>query len=190
MTIAKYYFQASLKFALCWFLFVAYSVCAHPGDENSIVTNFDCDKSYPNMIDALPSPLREFAALKCFGNGQVIMTKSNWSWRYSGSFFDIPRIPASAHDEMAAIPPPYYFSNIKVGEIRPENVSRYLDKLMADIVTFKPQLEITKLYDVELTNNHESIIRLFIALEIKGNGWLLVCNPDCRPEYVILFEER
>ena len=91
---------------------------------------------------------------------------------------------------MAAIPPPYYFSNIKVGEIRPENVSRYLDKLMADVVTFRPQLEITKLYDVELTNNHESIIRLFIALEIKGNGWLLVCNPDCRPEYVILFEER
>ena len=186
----KCYLQALLRIALCASLLVTHAVSAHPGDENSLATNFDCDKSYPNMIDSLPFPLEEFATLKCFGNGQLIMAKSNWSWRYSGSFFGTPRIPASAHDELTAIPPPYYFTNVKVGEARSENMSGYLDKLMTDVMTFRPKVEITNVYDIELTNNHDSLIRLVIALEKQGNGWLLVCNPDCRPEYVILFNKR
>ena len=75
----KCYLQALLRIALCASLLVTQAVSAHPGDENSLVTNFDCDKSYPNMIDSLPFPLEEFATLKCFGNGQLIMAKSNWS---------------------------------------------------------------------------------------------------------------
>jgi hypothetical protein len=69
-------------------------------------------------------------------------------------------------------------------------MSGYLDKLMTDVMTFRPKVEITNVYDIELTNNHDSLIRLVIALEKQGNGWLLVCNPDCRPEYVILFNKR
>ena len=71
----KCYLQALLRIALCASLLVTQAVSAHPGDENSLVTNFDCDKSYPNMIDSLPFPLEEFATLKCFGNGQLIMAK-------------------------------------------------------------------------------------------------------------------
>ena len=37
---------------------------------------------------------------------------------------------------------------------------------------------------------HKNIIEVVVAYEDNVSGWLLVCAPSCRPEYVILFEKR
>ncbi len=190
----KAHLKILFKSIICSYLCVSNLLMAHPGAENSLITDFDCDTSYPDVMSSLPFPLSEFGSLMCFGNGQSIIAKPKWSWRYSGSFFDTPRIPASAHEDMTAVPPPYYFrvtfSSTDAREIKADRKTRYLDRLMTDIVTFRPQVPISELYAIDLTNNHHVVIRVFVALETKTNGWLLVCNPECRPEYVILFQKR
>ena len=190
----KAHLKIFFKSIICSYLFVGNLLMAHPRAENSLITDFDCNTSYPDVMSSLPFPLSEFGSLMCFGNGQSIMAKPTWSWRYSGSFFDTPRIPASAHDDMAAVPPPYYFrvifSTTHAQEIKADRKTQYLDRLMSEVVTFRPQAPISQLYAIDLTNNHHVVIRVFVALETKINGWLLVCNPECQPEYVILFKKR
>ncbi len=175
---------------LLGFLFVTTTVVAHPGDDSADAVNFDCDAHPADMLTELSSPLARIAKLICFGNGQTIIADPSWSWRYSGSFFDAPRIPASAHDGVRGTLPPFYFSEISVNSISDSEKDAEVSRLMKEIVTFRPQQGILNLFEVFIKNNHAHVIRLWVATESDRNGWMLVCTPECRPEYVIVYARR
>jgi hypothetical protein len=176
---------------LCWLLVsISWGLYAHPGDENSPTNDFECDKAGSGMVQSLPLDLARIGRLMCLGNGQLIMANPDWSWRYSGSFFDTPRIPAGAHDDLMGIPPPYFFTKIETVQYSDADAQSLSAVLAGKVVTYTPQVEINKLLEFRLHGNHETIANLMVAFESESKGWILVCAPDCRPEYVILFEER
>lgn len=177
---------------LAWLLLMSMSLYtfAHPGDENSPTNDFDCDGVGTAMVQGLPADLARIGQLMCLGNGQLIMANPDWSWRYSGSFFDTPRIPAGAHDDLMGIPPPYFFTKIEMEQYLDEDAQAMSASLATQVVTYTPKVKINKLLEFKLHGNHETIAKLMVALESDSKGWILVCAPDCRPEYVILFEER
>ena len=175
----------------------AQPLLAHPGDANSPSSYFECDPlypfyfdiAYPDMVEDLPIGLGSFAELMCFGNGQAIIARPDWSWRYTGSFFDSPYIPAGVHDGLDGIAPPFYFTNITVENVSEADSGVLIDSLEKQVVTFRPNV-VTRVSKAYLTDNHKNIIEVVVAYEDNVSGWLLVCAPSCRPEYVILFEKR
>lgn len=177
--------------ALVALLGLPLSVTAHGNDgyeEGSAQPGLDCDGLPQTALRALPAPIDRWTTLECLPNGQMLLQKQGWSWRFPGSFTNQVRIPASLNmqpeDTVGR-----YFAAMEVATLEGEAATRLHAKLAHDVPTyqfhFADRLEQTQpkaIYTVRARNDKNGEFVLHMVYRSDEDIWGLVCMPDCVPE--------
>jgi hypothetical protein len=163
---------------------------AHQDETQVPQTGYDCEHPPADAVTELPGLLGTIGRLVCLPAGPGILADQAWTWRYTGSFFDLPSIPAYAHVDSAGMPPPFYFTSLSVRELDAGEAARRSEELEQEVETYRPGGALERMTIIDATNNYERSIKVFMAMESDNDGWLVVCTPECRPDYVILVKKR
>jgi hypothetical protein len=170
-------------------LCVSVAAFAHQDDSATHVRDYDCEHPPETAVMALPGLLREAGRLICLPEGQRIVASRSWSWRYSGSFFNVPNVPAQAPVASRGMEPPFYFRKVWVEELSSDEAEKRSEQLSEQIVTYRPDSKITGMTIVKAENNYGHVTEIFMPMQSETNGWMIVCAPDCQPDYVILISK-
>jgi len=162
---------------------------AHQDEPVTEVGAYDCEHPPEAAIKALPGLLGDAGRLVCMREGQRIVASKAWSWRFSGSFFSTPAVPAYAHVDSQAMTPPFYFKKVWKEELDGDEAAKRSEQLSKQIVTYRPAKEITGMTIVRAENNYGHVTEIFMPMQSETEGWAIVCAPECQPDYVILISK-
>lgn len=163
---------------------------AHEGGAGASISGYDCEHPPGDAVSTLPGLLGRIGQLVCMPTGPAILANKGWSWRYTGSFFDLPTIPGYAHEDSLGIPPPFYFTRLSTQELNAADAAERSRQLQEQLETYQPKHAPVEMSATDATNNYGKRITIYAAMESADNGWLVVCAPQCRPDYVILVNKR
>jgi hypothetical protein len=170
-------------------LYVGTAAFAHQDEPATERPPYDCEHPPEAAVTALPGLLGEAGRLVCMPEGQRIVANQAWSWRYSGSFFNSPDVPAYAHIASREMMPPYFFKKVWVEELSAEEADKRSEQLSEQIVTYRPAKKIAAMTIVKAENNYGHVTEIFMPMESKTKGWAIVCTPECGPGFVILISK-
>ncbi|MGD2139544.1 MAG: hypothetical protein PVH25_04040 [Burkholderiales bacterium] len=154
------------------------------------MSQYDCEHPPADAVTQVPGGLGRISKLVCMPAGPAIVAGEGWSWRYTGSFFDLPQIPGYAHVDSMGLMPPFYFTKLSARDLDDGEAARLSDELAGQVETYRPKTAPVQMSILEATNNYAKNITVYTAMESADNGWVLVCTPECRPNYVIIVEKR
>ncbi|HUU73611.1 MAG TPA: hypothetical protein VMW70_13365 [Burkholderiales bacterium] len=163
---------------------------AHEGGTQTPQTGYDCEHPPSDAVAQVPGLLGTAGRLVCLPTGPAIYADGAWTWRYTGSFFDLPLIPGYAHVDSASMLPPFYFTGLSVRELSAEEAVQRSESLAQEVETYRPEGALKRMEIVDAVNNYGRSIKVYVAMESDDNGWVVVCTPECQPSYVILIEKR
>ncbi len=159
---------------------------AHQEGVSGLSAAYDCEHPPTDAVVQLPAKLGVVGRLVCLPAGPGILANHGWSWRYTGSFFELPTITAYAHVDSAGMPAPFYFTRLSARDLSNGEAAKLSAQLQRDIATYQPDGVPAAMSVFEVVNNYGRRITVFMPMESKENGWLIVCTPECRADYVIL----
>ena len=162
---------------------------AHQDEPVAEVGAYDCEHPPESAIKVLPGLLGEAGRLVCMQEGQRIVASQAWSWRYSGSFFNTPTVPAYAHIESQEMVPPFYFKKVWVEELSSDEAGKRSEQLSKQIATYRPGNKIAGMTIVKAENNYGHVTEIFMPMQSENKGWAIVCAPECQPGFVILISK-
>jgi hypothetical protein len=165
---------------------VALLVHAHQDEVANPVSGYDCEHPPADAVTDLPGLLGTVGRLVCLPTGPGILANQGWTWRFTGSFFELPSIPAHAHVDSAGMTPPFYFTELSARELNAGEAARVSEDLAKEVETYRPAGSLLGMTVVDATNNYGRSITVFMPMESEDNGWLIVCTPQCRSDYVII----
>ena len=173
---------------------ISMAVNAHPGDADAEAqmpqTAYDCEHPPGDAVAQVPGLLGTAGHMVCLPAGPAITADRAWLWHYTGSFFDLPTIPAYAHVDSASSLPPFYFTDLSVQAFSGNDAAQRSEQLAQTVETYRPSGPLQSMEVVEATNNYGRSIKVYVAMESDANGWLVVCTPECQPNYVIVVKKR
>ena len=162
---------------------------AHQDEANNAASGYDCEHPPADAVTDLPGLLGTVGRLVCLPGGPGIVANEGWSWRYTGSYFDVPMIVGYAHQDSAGMAPPFFFTQLSAQELTADEAARHSEDLAKAVETYRPEGSPSAMSVIEATNNYGLGIKAFLAMQSETNGWLIVCTPECRPDYVILINK-
>lgn len=168
---------------------VAVFAYAHQDAANNAASGYDCAHPPADAVEDLPGVLGIVGRLVCLPAGPGILANKGWSWRYTGSFFDLPMIVGYAHEDSAGMEPPFYFTQMSARELTAAEAANRSEELRQSIDTYRPAGSPTAMTVIDATNNYGRSIKAFVAMQSDTDGWLIVCTPECRPDYVIVMNK-
>ncbi len=163
---------------------------AHQGDSETPQAGYDCEHPPEDAVAELPGILGTAGRLICLPAGPAIHADLSWLWHYTGSFFDLPSIPAYAHVDSASMLPPFYFTGLSMSEFSGDEAAKRSEELAAKVETYRPGGPLQRLQVVDAVNNYGRNVTIHVAMESDANGWVVVCTPQCQPNYVIVVKKR
>lgn len=159
---------------------------AHNEGEQAPMNGYDCEHPPSDAVTELPQILGRIGRLVCLPPGPAILANRGWTWRYTGSFFDLPQIPGYAHEDSMGMAPPFYFTKLATQQLNGDDAGKLSKELEQQLENYRPKSAPVELTVAAATNNYGKSIKIYVAMESENNGWLIVCAPQCRPDYVIL----
>jgi len=162
---------------------------AHNDESQNPMADFDCEHPPGDAVKELPGLLGTVGRIACLPAGPGILANKGWSWRYTGSYFDLPMVVGYAHKDSAGLAPPYYFTKLSARELAAGEVAARSEELEKEVETYRPKGALEQMTVIDATNNYGQTIKVFMAMESKQDGWLVVCTPKCEPGYVILINK-
>jgi len=163
---------------------------AHQNETQGQQTGYDCEHPPSDAVKEIPGLLGAAGRMFCLPAGPAIHADGAWTWRYTGSFFDLPSIPAYAHVDSASMLPPFYFTELSVRQLSPQEGVQRSEQLAAAVETYRPAGAIERMEIIDAVNNYGRSIEIYVAMESENDGWVVVCTPQCQPSYVILIKKR
>ncbi len=163
---------------------------AHQDDPVAGHAGFDCEHPPQDAVTTLPGVLGEAGQIMCMPTGQRIVASPEWTWRYTGSFFNVPNVPSFAHSDSQLETPPFYFKKVSAEELNGEEADRRSAALAQQIETYRPGNSISSMTIVKAENNYGHITEIVMPMKSRNDGWAIVCAPQCQPDYVIIIRKR
>lgn len=160
---------------------------SHQEGETPVAELFDCDHPPAAALNAVPPELADFARLECSPRGQFFMAGDGWTWRFPGSFFDLPSIAAYTPRASQRIGEGRYFRSIEVREIGAEESAQLQQRFTRELATYRSAPPVRMLH-LAIENDAGHRFEVFMTFEGSDKGWVISCVPDCPPEYVFLME--
>lgn len=164
----------------------------HGADAHMAVEYLDCQNPPKNLIGELPEPLSRWARIECAPRGQRIVAGQGKLWRYPGSWFDRPLIPAWGPDESGSIPGAKYFIRLELQPVAAAEVTAMHQRLAKSVVTYAdaftspPQT----MYRLFAENNLGHEMEVYFSERAPDDLWAIMCTPNCRPDYAFMMQAQ
>jgi hypothetical protein len=171
------------------FALVAAQVFAHTEEEVQGPSVIDCDHPPETMIRTLPESFKSIGRLACSGTGQSIVAHPDWSWRFPASIFVRPSIPAYTPAESSGIVGARHFTGFEEVELSAAEVQALHRRFADTVSTYNKPAPPESLKKVLAKNDLGHAFEIYLGMNSKRDGWVVLCDPECAPEYLFVFEK-
>lgn len=165
---------------------------AMPRSENEGAAGYaviDCEHPAANVATALPAPIASPAYLQCTPTFQQIVASQGWNWRYPGSFFDRPFIPAYAPKSSHGIGGPRFFTGFEMQALDGAEAGALHERFARELPTYRQQAAPERILKLVATNDLGHALDAYFGFRSEREGWVVLCTPDCAPENFFLIEK-
>jgi hypothetical protein len=167
----------------------ALAAFAHSESEDAGYRMLDCEHPAEGVAKALPDPVSGPAFLQCTPAFQQIVANEGWSWRYPGSYFERPFIPAYAPTSSRGMGGARYFTGFEAHELDPADVRSEHERFAKSVPTYREAAPPPRILKVVATNDLGHGVDAYFGFRSERDGWVVMCAPDCAPESMFLFEK-
>ncbi|HVY06944.1 MAG TPA: hypothetical protein VHB46_13300 [Burkholderiales bacterium] len=177
------------------FLFVLGIACcapvfAHSDAEAPAADVVDCEHPPENLARTLPKPVAGVAAVVCTPHAQMIAPHDGWTWRYPGSYFDRPSIPAYSHIESRTDAAGRYFTRFQAKELSAAEIGKLHERFTQSLATYPDSKAPPRIVKLVARNDQGHAVDAYFGFKSKDEGWVAVCAPECAPEFFFLFNRQ
>lgn len=146
----------------------------------------DCDRLPGNAVTGLPEAIRHFAQLECAPNGQLIVAREDWVWRYPASYFDRPFIASYTPLESRSKPGPRWFTSLVLKELTGDAARRRHEALVRALPNYTADPVPKSVYHLLAKNELGDQFDVYFPMMENGKGWGAVCAPECQPQMLFM----
>jgi hypothetical protein len=162
---------------------------AHPEDEVQGPSVIDCDHPPETMIKTLPAAFEGIGRLACSASGQSIVAHPDWSWRFPASIFVRPSIPAFTPAQSQTIVGARHFTGFEEADVSAAEAQALHRRFSQTVSTYNQSEPPQILKKLLAKNDLGHQFEIYFGLKSKRDGWVVLCDPDCAPEYVFVVEK-
>ncbi|HKQ26798.1 MAG TPA: hypothetical protein VJT81_20320 [Burkholderiales bacterium] len=180
-----------MLFRVVWFCLclAAAQALAHSESKGTGPALLDCENPPESLASALPEQVARVASIECNPSAQTIVAREGWSWRYPGSFFDRPIIPAYAPMDSRQLGGPRYFTEFKATELSATEAMRRHERFAKDLPTYREKVPPIRLVKLVAHNDLGHELDAYFGFRSDREGWVVLCVPECASEYLFLMHE-
>ena len=167
----------------------AHAALAHSEGEPSGPVLLDCEHHPHSLLKMLPEAVAKVASVECNPSVQTIVARDGWSWRYPGSFFVRPVIPAYGSMDSRQTGGPRYFTEFKATELSAVDRRKRHEMFAKDLPTYLEKVPPARLVKLVAHNDLNHELNAYFGFRSDGGGWVVLCAPECAPEYLFLIQK-
>jgi len=174
----------------CFFLgIVATQALAHSEGEGASPKLLDCEHPPQFLVKTLPEQVAKVASVECNPSAQTIVAREGWNWRYPGSYFDRPIIPAYAPLDSRHSAGPRYFTEFTAFDLNATDARQHHENFAKDLPTYQETAPPARLVKLVAHNDLGHELDAYFGFRSDGEGWVVLCAPECAPEYLFLMRK-
>jgi len=167
-------------------LFVALQAFAHSDAEAPAGSLLDCEHPPENLTHELPKQVAMAAAVLCTPSAQMIVAGDGWVWRFPGSFFDRPSIPAYSPVESRTEAAGRYFTGFTATELSTGEIRKLHETFARTLTTYAHASLPTRIVKLVAMNDRGYPMDAYFGFKSQSEGWVALCAPDCVSEFFFL----
>jgi len=171
-------------------LVVALQASAHSEAEAPAGGILDCEHPPRNLVHSLPEQIAMAATVICTPSAQMIVAGEGWSWRFPGSFFDRPSIPAYSPIESRPEAGGRYFTGFKATELSGSEIKELHETFAKLLVTYTDTSPPARIVKLVARNDQGHPMDAYFGFKSQSDGWVALCAPDCAPEFFFLINRH
>ena len=171
-------------------LVVAMHAFAHAEGETPPGGLLDCEHPPKNMVHALPQQVAMVAAVICMPSAQIIVAREGWVWRFPGSYFDRPSIPAYSPVESRAEAGGRYFTAFNATEMSAGEIRKLHETFSKTLTTYSDASPPARIVKLVARNDQGYPMDAYFGFRSQSEGWVALCVPDCTPEFFFLIKRQ
>ena len=171
---------------LPWLLLFTTQAFAHSDSNAPSDGALDCERPPKNMAQVLPKKIADIASIVCTPSAQVIVAQEGWVWRFPGSFFDRPSIPAFSPIESRPNAGGRYFVGFSVNELSGADMKKLHENFTRTLATYAGTAPPERIVKLVARNDHGHSMDAYFGFNSRNQGWVALCAPDCAPEMFFL----
>ena len=150
----------------------------------------DCEHPPTNIADTLPNELATAATVVCMPSAQMIVAQEGWTWRFPGSFFDRPSIPAYAPVASRPEAGGRYFTNFAATDLTDKEIAKLHETFAKTLVTYVDAVPPARIVKLVARNDQGHAMDAYFGFKSSSEGWIALCAPDCAPEFFLLINRH
>ena len=160
------------------------------GEEEAGQKLIDCDHPPAELKKILPPEISSVATLGCTPGAQHIHAAKGWVWRFPANFFQVPTIPAYSPVDSRSEPAGRFFTGFEVVALGPTQLSERHKWFTENVVTYPKSGVPAKIIKLVATNDLGHSLDAYVGFRTDREGWVVLCAPECAPEFVFLMQKR
>jgi hypothetical protein len=176
----------SLRHLPLLLLCVALGAFAHVDAQSPDAGFLDCEHPPSDLATRLPDEIVGMATVLCTPSAQMIVAAQGWVWRFPGSFFDRPSIPAFSPVESRAEAGGRYFTGFQATELSSSQIRKLHETFAKTLVTYTDAVPPARIVKVVARNDQGYPMDAYFGFKSTNEGWVALCAPKCAPELFFL----
>jgi len=168
----------SIRWLLLLLVVAALHAYAHSDAQAPAEGLLDCEHPPKDLASTLPKQIAVTATILCTPSAQIIVAKEGWVWRFPGSFFDRPSIPAFSPVESRATAGARYFIGFKATELSDGEVRKLHDTFAKTLVTYTDAAAPTRVVKLVARNDQGQPMDAYFGFKSESEGWVALCAPE------------
>lgn len=149
----------------------------------------DCEHPAANVATALPQAIASPAQIECNPMRQTLVASDGWAWRYPGSYFDRPFIPAYAPQASFGQGGPRFFTGFRTVDLSEPEIRKQHEKFARELPTYREKAAPARILKLVATNDLGHELDAYFGFRSERDGWVVLCAPECAPENLFLIEK-
>jgi len=150
----------------------------------------DCEHTPENLTHALPNQIAMAATVICMPSAQMIVAGQGWVWRFPGSFFDRPSIPAYSPLESRGDAGGRYFTGFQATELSGLQIKTLHETFAKTLATYTDASPPARIVKLVARNDQGHPMDAYFGFRSQNEGWVALCAPECTPEFFFLINRQ
>lgn len=164
----------------------AQPAAAHSDAQSAEGSLLDCEHPPADLAAALPAALADAATLVCMPAAQMIVARDGWAWRFPGSFFDRPSIPAYTPIASRSAAAGRYFTAFEATELSRAEIQSLHESLAHSLATYTDTAPPGRIIKLVARNDEGHTLDAYFGFKSPAEGWVAMCAPACAAELFFL----
>ena len=123
-------------------------------------------------------------------SAQMIVAQEGWSWRFPGSFFDRPSIPAYSPVGSRADAGGRYFTGFAATVLTDPQIRQLHETFSKTLATYSDAAPPARIVKLVASNDQGYAMDAYFGFRSSSEGWIALCAPDCAPEFFFLINRH